>query len=84
MARRDRTLDARGFRDVADLAKTTPGTPNDVMADVGTVVTGVDGTASNAASKADVDTRLAAIDANFVDLTGKMNEVLDRLRSPSS
>jgi predicted RecA/RadA family phage recombinase len=43
------------------------GTPNGALEDVSTVVTGVDGTGSNAASKADVDARLAAIANNFAE-----------------
>ena len=52
----------------ATLAGTLGGTANTTLEATGVAVTGVDGTGSNAASKADVDTRLTAINNNFSDL----------------
>jgi len=54
------------------LTDSTGGTADDTVDDVSTAVTGVDGTANNAASKADVDTRLAAINNNFKELTDQL------------
>lgn len=54
-------------------------TPDETVADVSTVVTGVDGTASNAASKVDVDARLVAIDSNFADLARKINNLITHM-----
>lgn len=57
------------------LTDSSGGTANDTIENCATVVTGVDGTGSNAASKADVDTRLVSIANNFADLTAKVNTV---------
>lgn len=62
------------------LTDNTAGTADTTIADVSTAVTGVDGTGSNAASKADVDARLAAIDENFADLTAQINAILERIQ----
>ena len=43
------------------------------ITDVSTVVTGVDGTGNNAASKADVDSRLAEINDNFHIMIAAVN-----------
>lgn len=50
-------------------------TTDTTIADVSTVVTGVDGTGSNAASKADVDTRLSSIKDNFDDIASQLNKL---------
>ena len=58
------------------LTDNSGGTANDTVEDCGMAVTGVDGTGSNAASKADVDTRLTAIANNIADLAAKINAIL--------
>ena len=50
------------------------------ITDVSTVVTGVDGTANNAASKADVDARLAEINDNFHIMIAAINTLMDNLQ----
>ena len=50
------------------LTDSTSGAADDTINDVSTAVTGVDGSGSNAASKADVDTRLGVINNNFKDM----------------
>jgi len=65
---------------VDDLTDSTGATPDETIAAVSTAVTGVDGTGSNAASKADVDARLSDINDNFSDLLTKLNEALAALR----
>ena len=65
----------------ADLTDSTTGTADGTVADVSTAVTGVDGTGSNAASKADVDTRLGTINNNFADLAAKVNALLAAARN---
>jgi hypothetical protein len=57
------------------LTNSTGATPDLTIADVSTAVTGVDGAGNNAASKADVDTRLTAINGNFSDLADRMADV---------
>ena len=57
---------------VDTLTDSTSGTADDTVANVGTAVTGVDGSGSNAASQADVDTRLTAINNNFKELTDQV------------
>jgi hypothetical protein len=52
------------------------GTASDTISGVGTAVSGVDGTGSNAASKADVDTRLSAINNNLKSLAVKVNQLI--------
>jgi len=69
-----------GCTPIADLIDSTTGTANDVVVYVGTAVTGVDGTANNAASKVDVDSRLTLINDNFADLATKVNAMLICLR----
>lgn len=81
MARRNHTLSKRWFLDVSELTDSTSGTTDGTVADVSTAVTGVDGTGDNAASKADVDTRLGTINDNLAELTTKYNELLDRLKA---
>jgi len=61
---------------IAALTDNSGGTANDTLQACGTAVTGVDGTGSNAASKADVDARLTAIANNFADLAAKVNELI--------
>ena len=70
--------DAKGAT-VGKLTDSTSGTADGTVADVSTAVTGVDGTGSNAASKADVDARLAAINDNFAELTQRLNALIDHL-----
>lgn len=60
----------------AALTDSTNGAKDGTIADVSTAVTGVDGTGSNAASKADVDTRLGVINANFADVTDQINKLI--------
>jgi len=72
--------EGKGCDAITSLTNSTGATADDTVADVSTVVTGVDGTGSNAASKADVDTRLSDINDNFSDLSDKVNEILDCLR----
>ncbi len=69
---------------VVALVDSTTETPAGTIADISTVVTGVDGTGSNAASKADVDTRLGAINQNLSNLTAKLNLALTALRNHGS
>ena len=52
------------------------GTASNTITGVATAVSGVDGTGSNAASKADVDTRLTAINNNLKSLAAKVNELI--------
>ncbi len=80
MPYRDKTLAERQLRDVVALTDSTGASADSTIADVSTAVTGVDGTGSNAASKADVDTRLTAINANFADLAAKINALIERLK----
>lgn len=54
--------------DIDLLTDSTSGAADDTINDVSTAVTGVDGSGSNAASKADVDTRLGVINNNFKDM----------------
>lgn len=58
---------------LTDLTDNSGGSADDTIEACGTAVTGVDGTGSNAASKADVDTRLTAIANNIADLTARLN-----------
>lgn len=58
--------------------------PDETIADVSTAVTGVDGTGSNAASKADVDSRLTAIDSNIADLAAKLNALISHMNDGRS
>ena len=60
------------FTNLDTLTDSTGGTADNTVADVSTVVTGVDGAGSNAASKADVDTRLTAINNNFKELVDQI------------
>lgn len=60
---------------IVDLTDNSGGTANDTLEACGTAVTGVDGTGSNAASKADVDARLASIANNIADLAAKIAEI---------
>lgn len=65
---------------VGELTNSTSGTTDGTVSSVATAVTGVDGTGSNAASKADVDARLVAINDNLAELTEKYNELLAALK----
>jgi hypothetical protein len=68
-----------GIGTLAALTGTTGGTANGAMQDTSTAVTGVDGMGSNAASKADVDTRLGTIANNIEELTAKVNALIARI-----
>lgn len=57
----------------AALTDSSGGTANTTVEACGAVVTGVDGTGANAASKADVDARLASIANNFADVVAQLN-----------
>lgn len=70
---------ARALAGIAALTDNSGGSADDTVEPCGTAVTGVDGTGNNAASKADVDTRLTAIANNFADLATKLNAVLAAL-----
>lgn len=61
------------------LTDNSGGTANNTIADCNDAVTGVDGTGSNAASKADVDARLVTIANNFADLAAKVNAIIAAL-----
>lgn len=63
--------------DQAALTDSTGATPDGTIEDVGTAVTGVDGTGNNAASKADVDSRLSGINENFAEV----HKLLDAQRT---
>ena len=65
---------------IADVTDSTGATADGTIDDVSTAVTGVDGAGSNAASKADVDTALVAINENFAELADKVNDILAALR----
>ena len=71
---------AKDPKGVSKLTNSTGGMTNGTVADVSSVVTGVDGTGSNAASKSDVDSRLTAINDNIAELTEKVNELFDALK----
>lgn len=58
------------------LTDNSGGAANDTIQACGVAVTGVDGVGNNAASKADVDTRLTAIANNFADVTAKINSLI--------
>lgn len=58
------------------LTDNSGGAANDTIQVCGAAVTGVDGVGNNAASKADVDTRLTAIANNFADLAAKVNSLI--------
>lgn len=61
---------------VAALVDNSGGTADGTLEDCNNAVTGVDGTGSNAASKADVDARLVSIANNLADLAAKVNAIL--------
>lgn len=56
------------------LTDNSGGTASTTLEDCNNAVTGVDGTASNAASKTDVDARLVSIANNFADLAARQAE----------
>ncbi len=58
---------------VTSLTDNTGGTALDTLAALAVTVTGVDGTADNAASKADVDARLGVIRNAIASLAAKVN-----------
>ena len=62
------------------MTDSTGGTADGTVADVSTAVTGVDGTANNAASKADVDTRLGLINDNDAEFATAINAIKAALR----
>jgi hypothetical protein len=66
---------------ITSLTDSSGGTANNTLEAIASSVTGVDGTGSNAASKANVDTALVAIKNNFADLAAKNEEILDALRA---
>jgi hypothetical protein len=67
---------------VGALTDSTSGTTDDTVSDVSTAVSGIDVTTTGtAASKADVDTRLGAINDNFAELTTKVNAIQAALDS---
>ena len=63
------------WTNVAPLVAST-GTVSNTITGVETAVTGVNGTDSNAASKADVDARLGTINSNLKSLAEKVNELI--------
>lgn len=80
MPYRDLTLAERQLRHIAALTDSTGGTADDTIAAVAATGDGVDGTGSNAAAKADVDARLATINANLCDLAAKVNAILAAMK----
>lgn len=66
---------------VAALTDNSGGTADATLEDCNNAVTGVDGTGSNAASKADVDARLVSIANNFADLAAKQAAILTSLKN---
>lgn len=66
---------------ITSLTDNSGGSADNTLAACNTAVTGVDGTASNAASKVDVDARLVTIANNLADLAAKQNAVLTALRA---
>lgn len=81
MPKRNQTLSEKFMLDVEALTDSTGGTSDGTVADVSAAVTGVDGSGSNAASKADVDSRLGDINDNFTELAGKVNTLIERLKA---
>lgn len=65
---------------IANLTDNSGGTANSTIEAVA-AVTGVDGTASNAASLTETNARLVSIANNFADLAAKMNTLLAELRA---
>ena len=66
---------------IADFGGSTGGTSDGDMEDTSTAVTGVDGTGNNAASKADVDSRLTSIANNFEELAEDVDLIKAALRA---
>lgn len=60
---------------IASLTDNSGGTASATLADSNDVVTGVDGTGNNAASKADVDTRLVTIANSIASLAAKVESL---------
>lgn len=58
----------------------TGGTANGAWEDTSGAVTGVDGSSNNAASKTDVDARLAAIANNFAEVHAKLADLIAAVR----
>lgn len=79
MAVRDLTLAQREGVYISKLTDSTAGTTDGTLAAVSAAVTGVDGTGSNAASKADVDARLVGINNNFAEVNAKLDALADVL-----
>lgn len=80
MAVRDQTLAQREGTAITKLTDSTAGTTDGTLAAVSAAVTGVDGTGSNAASKADVDARLIDINNNFAEINAKLDALADLVR----
>lgn len=66
------TIVQTGGTNTGTLTDNSGGSADTTIEACGAAVTGVDGTGSNAASKADVDTRLTAIANNFADLAAQL------------
>lgn len=73
----DNTAEATPDTTIGDttVGGSSGGTGDGTFADASGAVTGVDGTGNNAASKADVDTRLSDIADNFTDIQDSLTEV---------
>lgn len=80
MAVRDQTLAQREGVTISKLTDSTAGTTDGTLAAVSAAVTGVDGTGSNAAAKADVDARLVDINNNFAEINAKLDALADLVR----
>lgn len=80
MAVRDQTLAQREGTAITKLTDSTAGTTDGTLAAVSAAVTGVDGTGSNAASKADIDARLIDINNNFAEINAKLDALADLVR----
>jgi len=74
---RDLTYDQRRGFGLVPLAKTTPGTPDNAIVDIASSGA-APGALNLSVAKADVDARLATIDANTADVVGKINELVAR------
>ncbi len=66
---------------IVSLTDNSGGTGSDTLADSNNVVTGVDGTANNAASKVDVDARLVTIANSIATLADKIEEIIVQLET---
>jgi hypothetical protein len=68
-----------GLGGTAELTDNTGGTPSDTLAAISDTLTGVDGTDSNAAPLAGVNTQLGIIKDAIASLAAKQNEILRML-----